>query len=278
MTSPIPADAIQRVLFVCTKVHVYSIPPLTSNKGYVAASWTENNNAREIFVARVRVIETSVPPPSSDPVAPEKISVDVLLEDPKTADLFAAAPYRDKSVVEPAVDSSRFYAIRVVGDGGQKATLGIGFEDRSESIDFGISLQECRKVLGYESRPQAVGGSSQKAAAKSDQHTKKDWSLKEGETIKIDIGKNGPRSQTAANHVRGDDEGGAQAALFSIKPPPAASSSTSIPILAPPPSAPQRSEKRRSRRLSGGRDKEDLGFDDEYVFLESKSPLSYMCS
>ena len=257
MTNSSNSDAIQRILFICLKVHVYSIPPLTSSKGYVAGTWTENNNAREIFLARVRVIETSIPPLALDVTGSEKLSVDVVLEDPKTGELFAAAPYTSKTVVEAAVDSSRFYAVRVVGDGGQKATLGIGFEERSDSIDFGICLQECRKVLGYEAALQALGGKNEKGVRKAEVEEKRDWSLKEGETIRVDIGKKGRRSHGPIDTIQGEKAEDAERALFSIKPPPA---STGVPTLATPTSAQQeRSQKRRSRGLTGA---EKLGFDD----------------
>ena len=35
---PLPPDAIQRVLFIVSTVHVYNIPPMTPGKGHVAAS------------------------------------------------------------------------------------------------------------------------------------------------------------------------------------------------------------------------------------------------
>lgn len=263
----IPSEAIQRVLFLCSKVPVYNIPPLTSNKGYAAATWTENNNARQIFTARLRILETAIPPPPSSPNTPEKLSVEVLLEDPATGDLFASAPYTDKHVVEAAIDSSRFFAIRVVGEGGMKATLGIGFEERSEAIDFGICLQECRKVLGYEVAPAGLGKAVGKPG-KQEQAGKRDWSLKEGETIRVDIGrkgrrKEGPISEDVSIGGQSNDK-----ALFSIKPPPgsnAGSAGGGIPTLAPPPSVTEsRAEKRRSRGLSppGKMNAKDLGFDD----------------
>ncbi|KAG8527588.1 uncharacterized protein KY384_007741 [Bacidia gigantensis] len=262
MTTPnhLPADAIQRVLFVHSKVHVYNIPPLTSNKGYLAASWTENNNARQIFTARVRILETAIPPSATNPHAPETISVDVLLEDPNTGDLFAGAPYADKLVVEAAVDSSRFFAVRVVGDGGRKAVLGLGFEERSEAIDFGICLQECRKTLGYEGAPQ-VGSKARKT--QDSESAKKDWSLKEGETIKIDIGNRAKPNDGQVDSLRGSSAKEEEKALFSIKPPPS-TSNKGIPALAPPQEAQEGlSRKRRSRGPAAVGVKE-LGFDDDF--------------
>ena len=266
---PLASDAIQRILFLCSKVHIYSIPPLTSNKGYTASTWTENDNARQIFTARLRILETAIPPPASAPSgATEKLSVELLLEDPATGDLFAGAPYQDKHVVEAAIDSSRFFAIRVVGDGGRKATLGMGFEERSDAIDFGICLQECRKVLGYESTPQGVGKAADRSGKREEKVEKRDWSLKEGETIKVDIGRRGRRKNghdDDASLANGCGEA-EEKALFSIKPPPGMSveKSCGMPTLAPPPSVQEvRAEKRRSKGYSSEKvDAKELGFDD----------------
>jgi hypothetical protein len=259
-TTPLSSDAIQRVLFIASTVHIYNIPPLTSNKGYTAAQWTADNNKRQIFTARLRIIETAIPLPDG---SGESLSTEILLEDPSTAELFAKAPYTDPRAVEAVLDSSRFFAIRVVGDGGMKATLGIGFEERADSIDFGICLQECRKVLGME--PISKG----KAAAEKAEEPKKDYGLKEGQTIRVDIGRRGRRKV--------DDEepaaasGGDGNALFSIKPPPAPppygeKSGGSLPLLAPPPSASEvRAEKRKSRNFEMEHKTAtaaDLGFDD----------------
>lgn len=268
MTAPAPPpDAIQRVLFLASAVHVYNIPPLTSNKGYNASTWTADNNERQIFTARLRVIETAIPNPSTQT---EKLSTEILLEDPSTAQLFAAAPYTDPKVVEPALNSSRFFAVRVVGDGGMKATLGIGFEERGESIDFGICLQECRKVLGMDGqgdRKSALGG------GKAKEEVKKDWSLKEGQTIKVDVGTRGRRKDGDVGSGSGSGSGGgsegegAKSALFSIRPPPGtgdAGGGGVMPMLAPPPSASEaRANKRRSRGLSPATTQAaQLGFDD----------------
>jgi len=244
---PLPADAIQRVLFVSPAVHVYNIPPLTSTKGYVAASWTENNNKRQIFTARVRILETAVP----NRTGGEALSTAVLLEDPKTGDLFAAAPYTVAGVVEQVLDSSRFFAIRVQGEGGRKAVLGIGFEERSEAFDFSVSLQEVRKTMGLE-----AGSGGGKAPEKPIAVPKKDFSLKEGEVITVSIGgMTAGKGRRKPNDPKQSDEGGAR---FSLLPPPGAG------LLPPPPSAQEmKAQKRLSQTVSLEPGSiEDMGFDD----------------
>ncbi|TVY42730.1 Adaptin ear-binding coat-associated protein [Lachnellula occidentalis] len=245
---PLPADAIQRILFIAPSVHVYNIPPLTSTKGYVAATWTADNNKRQIFTARLRILETAIPTPNNE----ESVKTDILLEDPSNGQLFAAAPYTAAGVVEQVLDSSRFFAVRVEGEGGRKAMLGVGFEERSEAFDFSVALQEVRKTLGFDDNGQAGGKKGSKEKEKIQE--KKDFSLKEGETITVNIGGRGRRNQHKANQLSGDSS------AFSLPPPPGGSS-----LLPPPPSAQDvRAQKRRSQiiELPKPGSIEDLGFDD----------------
>jgi len=208
-------DQIQRVLFVAPKVHIYAVPPLASNQGYKAAQWNVDNERARIFTARIRIMETATVA-GDDGNEVETVRTDIRLEDPKTGDLFANCPYEVRAqslerereresdqtwhgaqgsfCVEQVVDSSRFFAVRVV-DGPRKAILGIGFEDRSDAFDFGVALQEIRRHMAAAAAAAAVasngkgpngGGSDNDAAQKPLE--KKDYSLKEGETISITIG------------------------------------------------------------------------------------------
>ncbi|OJD35521.1 adaptin ear-binding coat-associated protein 1 [Diplodia corticola] len=283
----LPPDAIQRVLYIGRNVHIYQIPPLSSTKGYSAAEWTDEKRSKKIFTGRLRLLETAVPKSSSTAAlstttttadASEDVKVDLLVEDPSTGELFAAAPYTSPAVVEQALDSSRFFAVQFRNQG-MKATLGIGFEERSEAMDFNISLQDARKVLGFE--PKAAGGSNgsfgaARPAGAAAAEEKKDFSLKEGETITVNIGGRGRRNRSSptGESPSGEENKDAQAALFSIKPPPASSSGGGgpVPFLPPPPSASSvKAERRRSRPLppQGATppaekkpSPKDLGFDD----------------
>lgn len=147
-----------------------------------------------------------------------------------------------------------------MGEGGRKAVLGIGFEERAEAIDFGIALQEVRKVQGMENEG-AAGG---KAPAKKQEEVpvKRDFSLKEGETIHVDIGRKGKRKEGSM--------GGSEQAPFRIPSPPyvqkdGGGAGGIIPLLPPPPSAHHvKAEKRRSRQgiVPEPGSAADLGFDD----------------
>ncbi|KAK5117364.1 hypothetical protein LTR62_005981 [Meristemomyces frigidus] len=234
----------QRILFSTQTVHVYGIPPLTSTKGFSASSWTSpiQPTAKQIFTARLRVIETTVNSDSS------KIKVDIVLEDSNTGDLFAAAPYTTEAVVQQANDSSRFFAVRVQGEGGMKATLGIGFEDRSPAFDFSIALTEARKGLGWKGESGAAG-----VAGKGVKEQKMvDFSLKEGEKIHIQMpgDKAGSRirpSASAATAVADSSDG---SALFSIAPPPVGGKPDNFLSSTLPPAS------------TTGKSAQELGFDD----------------
>ncbi|KAI2469925.1 DUF1681-domain-containing protein [Annulohypoxylon bovei var. microspora] len=240
---PLPSDAIQRVLFVASSVHVYNIPPMTPGKGHVAAGWTADNGKRQIFTARLRVIETAVPTSDGDGGGDERVKTDIALEDASNGTLFAAAPYTAAAVVESVSDSSRFFALRVQDEAGRKATLGIGFEERSEAFDFGVSLQEAQKTLGWAAGP---AGSRPAAVERKDSAEKRDLSLKEGETITINLpGRFGRRKPETP--PQSDDD---SLSSFSLPPPP----SSGPGILPPPPST----SSVRAKRLSA----QKFGFDD----------------
>jgi hypothetical protein len=258
---PLPEDAIQRILFVAPKAHVYNIPP-AGPKGFTASDWTADNNKRLIFTARLRVLETAweeSKPGSTDVV--ERIKVDILLEDSSTGQLFAAAPYTVPAIVEPAVDSSRFFALRVQDPEGRKATLGVGFEERSESFDFGVALQEARKGLGVDEAGAPVSAA---AAAPAPAEEKKDYSLKEGETITINLGGKFRRRPPPQQQQQQQDEP-ADLSAFSLAPPPSGGSSSSgagAGSFLPPPPRPGASHARTMSRDQKRRSAQDLGFDD----------------
>ena len=293
---PYGKDAIQRVLHIspkvllpfsspfCTpprtrmgllltnrppKVHVYRIPPIASTKGFSAARWT-SNPSDQIFTARLRVLETAVPSPNSAADAPT-LTVTLLLEDPRSAELFAAAPYDRAAAVEQANDSSRFFAVRVVGAGGMRATLGIGFEERAEAFEFSVALQDVRRTMGFDGAAGAAkvggGGRGQVVPKTQNEEVKRDFSLREGEMITIDIGGRGMRVSG------GVDEEESGAAPFAIPPPPQSSrrasasmhaTSAAVPVLAPPPSSASVRAGLNAQDPGGTeqRSAEELGFDD----------------
>ena len=169
----------------------------------------------------------------------------------------------------------------MVGEDGRKAVLGIGFEERSEAFDFGLGLVECGKVLGFGGGGNAGGsvgilaggvgtqgrgrrgdarGKVENLVAVGKEEGKRDWSLKEGQTIHVDLGRK--LRAVTDDLTRGilGDKGGGNAW---IEPP---SAGVGLGFLPPPPSARSVKEERRNSPGPGGgvekKTLEELGFDD----------------
>ena len=58
--------------------------------------------------------------------------------------------------VEAVTDSSRYFVIRIMDDGGRSAFIGIGFSDRSDSFDLNVALQDHFKGVNKEVEIQKV--------------------------------------------------------------------------------------------------------------------------
>lgn len=115
---------------------MYNIPPSASHQGHRADSWDV-----EKWLRAVRVKVTS----KGDRGA-------IKLEDQASGELFAACPLpRDapvSTVVEPVIDSSRYFVLRVEDEATRRhAFLGLGFRERDAASDFKLAVQEHQHSL-----------------------------------------------------------------------------------------------------------------------------------
>ncbi|XP_077085997.1 adaptin ear-binding coat-associated protein 2 isoform X2 [Siphateles boraxobius] len=154
---------------VCVKpeVHVYRIPPRSSNRGYRAADWKLDEPA---WTGRMKITAKGT-------------AVFIKLEDKNTGELFAQAPVDQYpgSAVEAVTDSSRYFVVRIEDGNGRHAFIGLGFADRGDSFDFNVALQDHFKWVKQESE-------FARQEATQDSVPKLDLGFKEGQTIKINIG------------------------------------------------------------------------------------------
>ena len=112
-----------------------------------------------------------------------KCKVQLINED---STLFAQAVITEENydpIVQRCYDSSRFFALVLISETGQKAMIGVGFPERNDSFDFIAGLDDFRKQLKIIKGTQipvsgGVGGGSSGV---------KDFSLKQGEMISINI-------------------------------------------------------------------------------------------
>ncbi|KAK3743310.1 hypothetical protein RRG08_007548 [Elysia crispata] len=170
--------AYERVLCCKNEVLVYRIPPRPSNRGYRASDWKLDTPD---WTGRLRV------------VAKEK-ELFIKLEDKNSGELFAQCPVEAHPgiAVEPVMDSSRYFVLRIKDDSGRSAFIGIGFHDRSDSFDLNVSLQDHFKWIKQEAE-------EAKNAAKFDAGPKLDLGFKEGQTITLNLGASSkPRNKPSA--------------------------------------------------------------------------------
>lgn len=197
------AAEYESVVCVKNEVFVFRIPPRPSNRGYRASDW--KLDAPE-WTGRLRVISRGK-------------DLILQLEDKVSGEEFARCPVEAYPgvAVEPVMDSSRYFVIRIQ-EGDRSAFIGIGFTDRSDSFDLNVALQDHFKWLKKERELETS------LKGLPDTGPKLDLSLKEGQTMKLNIGgKSGTKSRPKPN--TGIGSGGSL-----LLPPPA--SGTKIP--APP--------------------------------------------
>lgn len=188
----------ERVVLVKPEVFVYRIPVRTTNRAYRAADWKLD---APDWTGRMRIVAVGA-------------KCIIKLEDKNSGELFAACPVEafPSPAVESVSDSARYFVIRLKDEGGRSAFIGIGFMDRSDSFDFNVALQDHFKYLKKDEE-----------MAKNptlEDEKKLDLSFKEGQTIKINIGK---KTETSSIARQKPKSGGGMGIL--LPPPPSSKSS-----------------------------------------------------
>jgi len=218
-------------VFRAEPCYVYQIPPGNA-AGHRAADWDVDQWFKEV---RLRV-------------ATKGEDASVKLEDPGTGELFAEAPLpKDPrhfhTVVDPVLDSSRYFALRVedtTQGTGAHMFVGIGFRERPQASDFNAALDDHRQFLRRKSEAEqirlerqraleAAGASGASVAAAPE----KSYSLKPGQTLHISL-KKAPGKEGEANAPRRSGGGLFSGGGAKLAPPPGASGGG---LLAPPPAA-----------------------------------------
>eukprot|EP01116_Phalansterium_solitarium_P018722 TRINITY_DN5067_c0_g1_i1.p2 TRINITY_DN5067_c0_g1~~TRINITY_DN5067_c0_g1_i1.p2 ORF type:complete len:250 (+),score=63.08 TRINITY_DN5067_c0_g1_i1:80-829(+) len=156
-------EYVETTLAILKECFVYKIPVRSSAAGYKAQDW---NVEQFIWTGRLRVVA----------LGPQCI---IRLEDPNTGDQFASCPVEDGSV-EAVTDSSRYFVLRIEDGRGRHAFLGMGFTERTDAFDFNAALQDHKRHVKEEA-------DGQTAAKRLEEASKKDYSLKEGQTIRVNV-------------------------------------------------------------------------------------------
>ncbi|KAL9659698.1 hypothetical protein QQ045_024507 [Rhodiola kirilowii] len=179
MSSEDDEESIQHTLLVVREVSVFKIPPRSTSGGYKCGEWLQTDR---IWTGRLRVVSC-------------KVRCEIRMEDPNSVELFAACfvlpGQRESCSVEPVLDSSRYFVLKIEDGNGKHAFIGIGFSERNQSFDFNGALSDHEKYVRRE-QDEEVGGSSGDDSH-IDIHPAFNHRLKEGETIHISI-RNKPAS------------------------------------------------------------------------------------
>ncbi|GAB4841734.1 hypothetical protein Ancab_022456 [Ancistrocladus abbreviatus] len=166
-------DSFEHTLLVVREVSVFKIPPRTTSGGYKCGEWLQSD---KIWTGRLRVVSA-------------KHRCEIRLEDPNSGELFAACfvlPGQRELSVEPAVDSSRYFVLKIEDGRGKHAFIGLGFAERNEAFDFNVSLSDYEKYVRRENEGEAGDGEANEESH-IDIHPAVNHRLKEGETIRINV-------------------------------------------------------------------------------------------
>ncbi|KAH9464129.1 hypothetical protein MJO28_002238 [Puccinia striiformis f. sp. tritici] len=217
MMNAVADDEFESVLWIARECYVYRLPPRTSSAGYKAAEWGD----MEAFLwkGRLRILERG-----NENDVSNSTRCFIRLEDADTGELFANCPYTlDGKSVEPVLDSSRYYVVRVEdASTGQRAFLGMGFPERSDSFDFNVALQDwTKRQKNTQKREEVDEGPSPHIPS----GPKRDFSLKEGQTISISFG-GGTSNRSSSSSLKKSSGSTASDSL--------------VPPLLPPPPPPPR--------------------------------------
>ncbi|KAJ6490650.1 adaptin ear-binding coat-associated protein 1 [Mycena vitilis] len=215
-------DEIESILYIGREVSVFKIPPLKKNEGHRAGEWGDLSTP--LWKGRLRIIEKSA-------------GAALMFEDAQNGELFAKADYDPtRPCVEAVLDSSRYFVVRIE-DEGKKAYIGMGFQERTDSFDFNVALQDYTKRRKAALNPTDPDEPSPHIPA----GPKKDYSLKEGQTFSISIPGRANRTPAPGSSLPTSNLLGDLTSLSSSSGSATPSSSGGgVPLLPPPPSSNRR--------------------------------------
>ncbi|CAL5336839.1 uncharacterized protein At1g03900 [Camellia sinensis] len=199
-------ETIELVLFQVPECYVYLIPPRKSAASYRADEWNVNKWAWEGMLKVVSKGEECI----------------IRLEDKTTGELYARAFLRDGEPhpVEPVIDSSRYFVLRIeenIGGRLRHAFIGIGFRERPEAYDFQAALHDHMKYLNKKKTAEEMEKQYQKSSSF-------DYSLKDGETLVLQLKNNSGRSvrskffEQGLNNLSLEEKGNPKVSAICIKP------------------------------------------------------------
>ncbi|CAN1136742.1 Uncharacterized protein At1g03900 [Linum perenne] len=218
-------ESFEHTLLVVREVAIYKIPPRSTSGGYKCGEWLQSD---KIWTGRLRVVSC-------------KDRCEIRLEDPNSGELFAACfvpPGQRETSVEPVLDSSRYFVLKIEDGSGKHAFIGLGFAERNEAFDFNVALSDHDKYVRREHEKETGESSAQGGGdAHIDIHPAVNHRLKEGETIRISVKPKPATSGTgmlSAAGLTGGATATGKAKTLSLAPPPSGAAKIRSPLPPPP--------------------------------------------
>lgn len=173
-------EVIERVRCSIPDAHVFKLPTRQTAGGWRGADWTQ-----EVWQGTLKVVERG------------PLTV-ILLVEKTNGSIFAVCPVKD-GAVDRCVDSSRYFVLRVENEQGRHMYIGLAFNERNDAFDFNTSLEDSRREKEIEANP-GLGLETDGPA--------KDYSIKEGEKLKISVPKAAAKRRPARRASDGCAPGG----------------------------------------------------------------------
>merc|ERR1719206_334812 len=172
-------------LGIINGAYLFKIPPKASAMGHMAETWPK----KAMWVGKLKVLSTATECTLQfEDVDTDKVYLKVLINNDK----------EKVATVEPAADSSRYFALNMVKPGtSQMFELGLGFQSRDESMDFKMSLGEFERMK-----------QNAEEAKKLDLTPKEDFSLGDDEVLVMKPMAKKKKKAEEKESKEGDDLGG----------------------------------------------------------------------
>lgn len=178
-------DVVEVVRTTIHHSHVFKLPPRnTGSIGWRGSEWKE-----KVWHGTCKIVDRNK-------------QTAILLVDTTTGTIFAVCPILDGvNAVERCVDSSRYFVLRIENGNGRHMFIGLAFNERNDAFDFNTALQDAKKEREFDLMQEKMNNvelNGDNGDVKSNA-TGKDYSLKDGQTIKVNI----PKKHTTQIHGAG---------------------------------------------------------------------------
>jgi len=188
-------EVIERVRVTIKQAHVFKLPTRqTVSVGWRGADWKD-----KVWQGNVKVVERGG-------------VTAVLLVDEAKDTIFAVCPVGgdgkdamlEKGAVDRCVDSSRYFVLRIQNENGRNMFIGVAFNERTDAFDFNAALEDSRRERRNDSDA-ASGMCSEGGSNLTYGGSGKDYSLKDGEKIRVAIPRDRGSGSTCNNRDKSNN-------------------------------------------------------------------------